>query len=575
MWRLISRGVCVFLLLVWTPLQTLAAPAQRGGIVLTFDDWYVDQWYAFFTDLKATNPEIDVKATFFVAKWLQPDVSGDDYVKLKLLENAGHEIGSHSINHVGVDEAPYLYLSNMADQYYANEVAPSLSAMAAGDPTIANDYGFTPKSFSYPSGSRAAAFDTAIKNNGLRYLRGTTEITPSKPMNTNDEIYHKPTDVRPYLLGDGLDKFYQNDLPEVEAALTRASQNDEIITLYAHRILPDNGADHNFGIYASKLKAIILKANSLGLKFYRFSDAFQEGTPTSGGGSNNPGSPNISVAIEAGNRVRLNWTNTANDFIGIVPANQTEWQNGLPGVTTGGTASGKVGITVSGAIPGQQYIALFYLNNIKVANSSPFVVVEGTPPPPPTPTAPATATNLTAQVVSSTQVNLSWQDNSTNETGFKVERCQGGNCSNFVEISAVAANVTSFSDTILQASTVYQYRVRAYNSTAYASSYPVVTVTTPATSGGGGTNPGSGTITTSTETGNRVRLNWSGLPSDFIGIVPVNQTAWQSGMPGATTNGSASGKLGITVKTPVAGQAYVALFYLNNVKVGSSQPFVF
>ena len=106
-------------------------------------------------------------------------------------------------------------------------------------------------------------------------------------------------------------------------------------------------------------------------------------------------------------------------------------------------------------------------------------------------------------------------------------------------------------------------------------SNPVVTVTTSATSGGGGTNPGSGTITTSTETGNRVRLNWSGLPNDFIGIVPANQTAWQSGMPGATTDGSASGKLGITVKTPVAGQAYVALFYLNNVKVGSSQPFVF
>ena len=40
-------------------------------------------------------------------------------------------------------------------------------------------------------------------------------------------------------------------------------------------------------------------------------------------------------------------------------------------------------------------------------------------------TVPAAPSNLTATAVSSTQINLAWQDNSNNEDGFKIERCQG------------------------------------------------------------------------------------------------------------------------------------------------------
>src|SRR6266536_796321 len=46
-----------------------------------------------------------------------------------------------------------------------------------------------------------------------------------------------------------------------------------------------------------------------------------------------------------------------------------------------------------------------------------------TPSPTPTPTpTPAAPTNLTATAASSSQINLSWTDNSNNETGFKVDR---------------------------------------------------------------------------------------------------------------------------------------------------------
>ncbi len=49
------------------------------------------------------------------------------------------------------------------------------------------------------------------------------------------------------------------------------------------------------------------------------------------------------------------------------------------------------------------------------------------------------------------------------EAGFSIERCQNNNCTNFVEITQVGANTTSFADTGLGRNTVYRYRVRAFN----------------------------------------------------------------------------------------------------------------
>jgi hypothetical protein len=87
-----------------------------------------------------------------------------------------------------------------------------------------------------------------------------------------------------------------------------------------------------------------------------------------------------------------------------------------------------------------------------------------TPTPTPTPTAaptPQAPTNLTATAASSSQINLSWTDNSNNETGFKVERSKYG--TRFNQIAARGANVTTYSNIGLAASTTWYYRVRAYN----------------------------------------------------------------------------------------------------------------
>jgi hypothetical protein len=69
---------------------------------------------------------------------------------------------------------------------------------------------------------------------------------------------------------------------------------------------------------------------------------------------------------------------------------------------------------------------------------------------------------LSATVVSSSQINLSWQDNSDNEIGFKIERKTGAG-GTYSEIATLAADVTTYSDTGLSGDTTYYYRVRAYN----------------------------------------------------------------------------------------------------------------
>jgi hypothetical protein len=93
---------------------------------------------------------------------------------------------------------------------------------------------------------------------------------------------------------------------------------------------------------------------------------------------------------------------------------------------------------------------------------------------------PSAPTNLTATAVSKTQINLSWADNSSDETGFKIERCQGLGCTNFAQIATVGPNVKTYKNTGLRKSTAYTYRVRSYNGNGNSAYSNTASVQTPA-----------------------------------------------------------------------------------------------
>jgi hypothetical protein len=74
---------------------------------------------------------------------------------------------------------------------------------------------------------------------------------------------------------------------------------------------------------------------------------------------------------------------------------------------------------------------------------------------------PADPSDLTATAVSCDQIDLTWTDNSDNETSFKIERSTDG--TNFSQIDSVGADITNYSDITAAESTAYWYRVRASN----------------------------------------------------------------------------------------------------------------
>ena len=74
---------------------------------------------------------------------------------------------------------------------------------------------------------------------------------------------------------------------------------------------------------------------------------------------------------------------------------------------------------------------------------------------------PLAPTELKATVASTDEVELSWKDNSTNETAYKIERKIGSG--NFSEIGATSKDVTIFSDQTVTLNTTYTYRVYSFN----------------------------------------------------------------------------------------------------------------
>lgn len=73
---------------------------------------------------------------------------------------------------------------------------------------------------------------------------------------------------------------------------------------------------------------------------------------------------------------------------------------------------------------------------------------------------------LKAQAASASSVLVSWQDKSSNENGFELERKTAGGA--FQKIGVLPAGAVSYIDSGLDAGTKYTYRIRSFNNTGYS-----------------------------------------------------------------------------------------------------------
>ena len=131
----------------------------------------------------------------------------------------------------------------------------------------------------------------------------------------------------------------------------------------------------------------------------------------------------------------------------------------------------------AGLIPSTIYF--YRIQAFNAAGDSPFsnTASAATLSSPPTP--PDAPSNLTASAVSSSQIDLAWTDNSTNEDAFHIERSPNGS-SGWSQVASVGPNTTAYSDTGRSASTTYFYRIRASNAGGSSAYSNTASATTPA-----------------------------------------------------------------------------------------------
>ena len=186
---------------------------------------------------------------------------------------------------------------------------------------------------------------------------------------------------------------------------------------------------------------------------------------------------NLKAAAASSSQINLSWTDNSNNETGFELRRSNDGRTFTEIATVGANVTAYVDTGLAASTKYYYRVRAYnsagnsaYSSTVSVATAAtptPTPTVTPRPTPTPTPTAtptPAAPTNLRATAGSSTKVDLSWTDNSNNEKGFKIERFSKATGTSFRQIATVGANVTTYADTGLVASTQYYYRVRAYNS---------------------------------------------------------------------------------------------------------------
>lgn len=230
-------------------LAALPEKKYKPGIVLTFDDNYIDDWYTADNTLN----HYGWKATFFICKyaWLTPN----EKKELHYLQDKGHDIAGHGYNHENALKYAAKYGLN---KYINDEIIPLKAAMSRDR--------FNITSFAYPDG--AGAHDATLDNNLLKYfsvIRGTTygELPPD-----SQYCYYKGERV---IYGLGIDTDYkQFNLEYYKALMDYAKKHNKIVIFYGHKTV--NNATGKLETPLEALQQICEYAVNNNLKFYTVDD---------------------------------------------------------------------------------------------------------------------------------------------------------------------------------------------------------------------------------------------------------------------------------------------------------------
>ena len=121
-------------------------PAPGAAVVLSFDDQWVDAWYA----VRPILADHGARVTFFVARFWE--LTDAQRAELHALAADGHDIEAHTVNHL---RAPDYVADHGLDAWLDDDAVPSIDALTAD--------GFAaPVAFAYPFGARTGETDRAM-----------------------------------------------------------------------------------------------------------------------------------------------------------------------------------------------------------------------------------------------------------------------------------------------------------------------------------------------------------------------------------------------------------------------------
>ena len=238
-----------------------------------------------------------------------------------------------------------------------------------------------------------------------------------------------------------------------------------------------------------------------------------------------PAAPsNLTATAVSSNRINMTWTDNATNEGGFKLERSTDGVNfsQIAVFQPNTTSFGNTGLT--SATSYQFRIRAYEGVNHSAFSNVASATTQATPAPP---------SNLAATPASSSKINLTWTDNASAETGFKIERSTDG--TNYTQFLILLANMTSFQASGLNASTTYHFRIRAYdgpNHSAYSNIAVATTQATPAAPSNLTATPSAGKITlnwtdnATNEAGFKLERSTDGVNFTQLGILGPNSTAY-------------------------------------------------
>jgi peptidoglycan/xylan/chitin deacetylase (PgdA/CDA1 family) len=255
--------IAFFLLIIFTSAcSNKAENTQKAGIAISFDDHFINDWYA----LRPLFQKYDAKVTFFVT--CGDTLTADEITKLKQLQSDGHEIGFHGTVHGKSTET----IAAVGPAKYAEtELTPGLHYMKLA--------GFEPQSYAHPGGDHNDQVDSVLLASGFKILRDVAisrrkmfgvQLYALAPRLMNHIFY--PFDKEKIVDALLIDTDAELTVGEMQDAIGKAKETGTALMLFGHQPLhaaPQNGA---YGFNVAFLEQILKEARRQKLRFYTMAE---------------------------------------------------------------------------------------------------------------------------------------------------------------------------------------------------------------------------------------------------------------------------------------------------------------